>query len=933
MYQTISHYRIIKKLGEGGMGEVYLAEDTKLRRKVALKFLTTNLTKNEELLHRFEQEAQAASALSHPNVAHIYEIGDSGGTHFIAMEYIEGEPLDQKIGGSPAAVAVILDIAIQIADALDEAHGQGIIHRDIKSSNIMITPRGRVKVLDFGLAKLSRRVDSNGSASESAIATRVKTSPGVVLGTVNYMSPEQALGREVDHRTDIFSFGVVLYEMATGRLPFSGETVTETIDRIVHAQPEAIARLNYDLPAELEVIIKKALRKDRNQRYQNIHDLLVDLRDLRGELNISERLEYSVASGQSLGQSHGFHITERTTIPSFSTTGRSAPQRTSSAEYIVNEIKRHKTSFAVVAGAILMAVIALGVGLYRFAGRPAKPADAGATIASSSMKIARLTASGKVQSTAVSPDGKYIVYVVKEGAQQSLWLRQVAVSSNVQILAPAEVQYVGETFSPDGNFIYYVAIDANNLAGALYQAPVLGGPPRRILTEITSPITFSPDATHIAFVRWEEQTTGEYILMIADADGTNERRLAVRKGHEWFGSGVPGWSPDGKEIAVSAGSEIGDFRNFVIVVDVESGEQKEFSSQKFPNDGHVCWLVDGSGMVMNARDQESYLNQIWLISYPGGEARQITHDLNEYIGASLTAGSKALVTVQHDITDNIWVAPFDNLSQTKQITSGRLEGRLGLGWAPDGRIVYTSSVSGNIDIWIMNSDGTNQKQLTDDPHLDYMPTVSPDGRYVVFDSKRAGSVSLWRMDLDGGNLTQLTSGQSDFMPQVSPDGRWVVFDSWRSGKDTLWKIPIEGGEPVQLTDKFTYWAGISPDGKLIACYYQEHPNSPLKALIMSFEGGQPLKIFDLPTSPGLVGEYGGPIVWAADGRSIMYLDMRGGSRNLWRQTLEGGKPVQLTNYTSNENEIRRSVLSRDGKQIAFMRETTTSDVVLISDFR
>lgn len=916
MYQTLSHYRIIKKLGRGGMGEVYLAEDTRLRRKVALKLLAADVTRNEDRLQRFEQEAQAASALSHPNVAHIYEIGEAEGTHFIAMEYVEGQPLDQVIGGRPVGVALILDIAIQVVDALDEAHEQGITHRDIKSSNIMITPRGRAKVLDFGLAKLSRPFDSSGSASDSEIPTRMKTSPGTVLGTVSYMSPEQALGHEVDHRTDIFSFGVVLYEMATGRLPFTGETVTETIDLIVHAQPEAIARLNYAIPAELENIVKKALRKDRNERYQAIHDLLVDLRNLRGELDISERLEHSVAPGQRPPPSDAV-----------------AAQQTSSAEYIVSEIKHHKTGVAVITGAILLAVIAIGVGLYRFAGRnQSEPAAAGKTIASSNLKIARLTGSGKVQNAAVSPDGKYIVYAVKEGPQQSLWLRQVAVSSNVQVLAPAEAQFVGETFSPDGNFIYYVATDGNNPAGTLYQVPVLGGSPRKVLTGVSSPITFSPDATRVAFVRSEEPTTGEYILMIANVDGTNERRLAMRKGHEWFGFGGPGWSPDGKKIAVSAGSEIGDFRYFVMVVDVESGAQKEFSSKKFWKAGRVCWLADGTGMVIDGADQESYRTQIWLISHPGGEARQMTHDLNDYTGVSLTAGSKALVTVQNDFTDNIWVGPFDNPGQARQITSGKREGGLGLAWTPDGRIVYTSDVSGNIDIWIMNADGTNQKQLTDDPHPDGLQTVSPDGRSIVFVSLRAGDASLWRMDIDGRNLRQLTSGQEDLMPQISPDGRWVVFDSWRSGRKTLWKMPIDGGEPVPLTDKSTTnWSGISPDGKLIACHYQEQPDSPVKVLVMPFEGGQPLKIFDLPTRPGISGEWGNPVLWTSDGRAIMYLDMRGGTRNLWSQPLDGRKPVQLTNFTSND--IRRCALSRDGKQIAFTRETITSDVVLLSDFR
>src|SRR5262245_23278748 len=289
----LGRYEIRSKLGEGGMGEVYLARDTQLDRDIALKILTADVAHDQQRLHRFLQEARAASALSQPNVADIYEIGAVEGTHFIAMEYIEGESLDKKIAGRPMRLPEQLDIAIQIADALDEAHGRGIIHRDIKSSNIMINARRQVKVLDFGLAKVSAPAGVADRTSNSELATRVRTTPGIVMGTVNYMSPEQALGREVDHRSDIFSLGVVLYEMATGRLPFTGDTVTETIDRITHSQPEAIARLNYDVPPELEVIVKKALRKDRAERYQTIHDLLVDLRDLKREADLATGRERS----------------------------------------------------------------------------------------------------------------------------------------------------------------------------------------------------------------------------------------------------------------------------------------------------------------------------------------------------------------------------------------------------------------------------------------------------------------------------------------------------------------------------------------------------------------------------------------------------------------------------------------------------------------
>ena len=275
---TIAHYRILSRIGAGGMGEVYLAQDTSLDRTVALKILPAEVAANPERMRRFVQEAKAASALSHPNVAHIYEIGEADGTNFIAMEYVEGQTLDVRLKRRALDSAEIVDIATQVADALDEAHCKRITHRDIKSSNVMITARGQAKVLDFGLAKVGAHKPQ---PTESDMATVRKTDPGVVMGTVQYMSPEQALGREVDHRTDIFSLGVMMYEMATGRLPFSGASESETIDRITHSQPEAIARFNYSLPAELERIIRKCMEKEPQRRYQSARELLVDLRNLK----------------------------------------------------------------------------------------------------------------------------------------------------------------------------------------------------------------------------------------------------------------------------------------------------------------------------------------------------------------------------------------------------------------------------------------------------------------------------------------------------------------------------------------------------------------------------------------------------------------------------------------------------------------------------
>jgi eukaryotic-like serine/threonine-protein kinase len=925
----LGRYEIRSKLGEGGMGEVYLVRDTQLDRDIALKILTAVVAREQQRLHRFLQEARAASALSHPNVAHIYEIGEIEGTHFIAMEYVEGQSLDKKIAGRPLRISDLLDIAIQIADALDEAHAKGITHRDIKSSNIMITPRGRVKVLDFGLAKLSQSLDAP-RTSDSEMATRVKTSPGIVMGTVNYMSPEQALGREVDHRTDIFSLGVVLYEMATGLLPFTGATVTETIDHIAHAQPEAIVRLNYNVPPELEVIIKKTLRKNRDERYQSIHDLLVDLKELSRDLDLSERLEQSVAPASRSSEISAPTVTypsSAQTIAPADTTPTPAPHPTSSAEYLVGEVKRHKGIAAMIAALALIVVAGGGFALYKLLGARSEPSKPFAI--SPNMKIVRLTASGKAVNAAISPDGKWVVYVLKDGARQSLWIRQVATNSNVQIVAPAAVQYGHETFSPDGNFVYYVVREPSNPLGALYQAPSLGGAPRKVLANVTSPITFSPNGNRIAFIRDDEAGSGEDQLIVANTDGAGEQKLAARIADKWFRTDDGcAWSPDGKVIACAGGSYAGGLHENLIAVDAKTGEQRDFTSIRFSSAGRPSWLTDGTGVVMNAADKSSLFDQLWFISFPGGDAHKISNDLNEYLGTSFTADSKAMVTVQSDYNSNLWVAPAADLSRAKQVTSGRFEGANGVAWTPEGRIVYTSLASGNLDIWIGNADGSAPKQLTNDQTNDYDPAVSPDGRYLVFVSDRAGFPNLWRTDLDGGNIRQITRDEESYVPAVSADSRWIVYESWRAGKRNLWKIPIDGGEAVKLTDKFVAKNSISPDGKMIACLYRdEAANSPWRLMVLPIEGGAAAKTFSMPTT---VSTREGILNWSPDSSAVIYIDTIS-TPNLWSQPLDGSAAKPRTTF--KENGVWQAAWSRDGKQVALTRGTTMSDVVLMRDFR
>jgi len=356
----------------------------------------------------------------------------------------------------------------------------------------------------------------------------------------------------------------------------------------------------------------------------------------------------------------------------------------------------------------------------------------------------------------------------------------------------------------------------------------------------------------------------------------------------------------------------------VFGVGVEQGAQKPLTSQQWFAVEDVAWLKDGNGLVVTAKELESSPTQIWYLTYPAGEVRRITNDLNNYHSISLTNDSAALATVQSDVVSHIWIAPNSQASRAGQISSSKFDGREGISWTPDNKIVYSSGAGGNSEIWIMDADGSNQKQLTVNAGTNHQPSVSADGRYIIFISNRAGNANIWRMDIDGSNPKQLTSGSGENLPQCTPTGDWVVYNSF-PGKVVLWKVQINGGNPVQLTDKPSFEPMVSPDGKLIACTYMDE-HLGWRTAIIPFAGGQPAKLFDIDIKFSS---------WTPDGRALAYLDPPG-FLNIRSQPIDGKPSRQLTDFKSDR--IFSFAWSRDGKQLALARGTLTNDVVLISNF-
>jgi serine/threonine protein kinase/Tol biopolymer transport system component len=891
--RTISHYKILEKIGEGGMGVVYKAEDLKLTRTVALKFLPHALAAQEPERARFLQEARAAAILNHPNICTVYDILDQDGEQFIVLEYVEGVTVRKKIENGGLKIEDCIKYAIQIAEALQEAHTHGIVHRDIKAENIMVNSKNQVKVMDFGLAKLKGSLKLTKSSS--------------TVGTLAYMAPEQIQGGEVDARSDIFSFGVVLYEMLTGHLPFRGEHEAAMVYSIVNEEPTPVQQYLPNISSEIVHILERALDKDPEDRYQSVHEMLIDLRRSKKE---STRVVRTPPS-----QGPAPLTPERATQASTP----SPPRLNKKIWYIAG------LALAAVTLAILWRVFFSGE-------RHAKD-----TYPFQTFTPARIATNAKPRQAALSPDGRYIIYAADEAGKQSVWMRQVSAASSVRILPPENVWYGGFTFSPDGDRVYYSAVTGNDTRGALFVVPTLGGTPRKLTSNIAGGVAVSPDEKQLAFIR-PNPSEGEEALMVCAADGSNERKLVGRKGEDFFVSGfpqAPGWSPDGTTIATSVGSVTGKIYMSVLLVSVADGSSRLATSNRWATVGSVVWVNDGRGIVLTGTEYLTGVSpQLWYIDLATGNVRRLTTDLNSYDGTSLsiTTNQSKLLVLQQNFTNAIDVLPGGDWHKARQITSRGAygEGYHGLDWTPDGRLVFASLMSGNSDIWIMDADGKNRRQLTTNPYAQSTPSVSWDGQFIAYASAQDTTSHIWRMDLDGSNQERLTTGVlDDYSPCCGPDGRWIYFHSFRNkGRCNLWRVPVTGGDPAKVSDDDLTIAesGISPDGRSILVWFVQTTNNRLRWAALSTENGAHAKEFDLPTTANW-----GIVSWAPGGKGVAYIDTRNGVSNIWVLPLGTMKAYQLTHFDSEV--ITGFAWSKDGRDLALVRGEGTSDVVLLTEVK
>lgn len=896
------------------MGEVYSAHDEELGRKAAVKILCAEVSTDSGRKTRFKQEARAISALNHPNIVTIYEIGENDSGSYLVTELIEGKTLRDVISEEPLTILRILKITEQTANALVAAHNAHIVHRDVKPENIMVRADGIVKILDFGLAKPTIEGNTNDQA---------KTIPGIVMGSVRYMSPEQARGVKTDERTDIWSLGVVLYEMLTGKVPFDGVTTSDTIAEVIYKEPKSLGDVVRNAPTELQRIVRRALQKNPDERYQNIKDFALDIRALIHDL------EHSTSGDHSKTLSHE-GINENPTIIHQTISG--ANNTLAAPNHRADTIPGTPAPKSLLKMAMLplVALLLVGAGIFayqRFGG--------GGRMGSSSFERSfsqRVNTDGKVRLPAISPDGKTIAYVAGEAGSRSLVVRQLSNDAMATIVPPANLDYREVIFSPGGDYVYYTLLSQDFAFNTLYRVPTLGGESKKLIEDVDSVPAFSSDGKKFAFRRHVSSPNDDDIVFIVDTESLKLEELLKAKssGIGGFGASIA-WSPDGEKIIISTMPSPDPAQAALKTGEIDI-KTKSFRliGANWAAINDMQWFKDGSGLLLAARDLKNNPSKVWRMSYPDGEIFPVTNDSNDYVSVGLAADGKTAVSLKSDTLSSTW--KFNPASkELVQLTadSRSLEGSNGISQMPDGRLVFTKTEGKRSTLWASDADGKNQRPLvTDNKNWIYRPSVDKDGKYIVYGQWLENESSeVWRVDADGKNPILLQSEGHD--PTITADGKSIIFVKRPMDNSTakVMIMPIEGGEPRDFySDKemLPYMTTLSPDGQKLAVVLYEVKNMSQNLKIFNLgKDGAFTEVLKVPST------FAGAAIWSPDSKSLVGASSRSGASNMWKLPIDGSEMQQITDFKSGT--VLRYNWSHDGKNLFVVRGIANNDLVILKD--
>jgi eukaryotic-like serine/threonine-protein kinase len=884
----LGDYEILSQIGSGGMGVVYRARDTRLGRLVAIKVLPAHLSTDSDRLKRFEQEAQSAAALNHPNILAVHQLGSYQGAPYLVSELLEGETLREQLKHGPLSQERAMDYAQQIADGLSVAHERGIIHRDLKPENVFVTNDGRIKILDFGLAKLA---EGDGASAETVATLGLQTHPGMIAGTVGYMSPEQVRGEKLDTRTDLFSFGVVLYEMVTGKRPFEGDTSGVTFEAILNRQPTPPTKLNAKVSPELERIISKALEKDREVRYQHASDIRADLK----------RLKRDTESG---------HTAAHPAI---------AP-------------KRHFLRWLIPLATLV--VIVTGFVLYKRPWAKSVP-----SLESRKLVIRQLTDHGQVANVnaAISADGRLLAYVKRE-PQQSLRVKQIATGSEVTVLSAQLGFFGGLAFTPNGDYVYYTHSEPDNDQVAdLYSVPSLGGSPKLISPDVAGAISFSPDGKQMVYRRiaWNAQRSQ---LVVATSDGSDEHVIFDEKATPLLaGTTSPSWSLSLNLICAGFVEKAAGPSQNAIRVFAATGELIKMIHMPFEARA-VSWLSDGSGILfIGAEKSTAYIPQIWFQPYPSGEISRITNDLGYYQFLDASADGKTLITNQRRVSSTVYVGDSPASLRPgikwnlKPISTEQTAGHQMLSWTSSGRLAQ-------LDMWnhfdLTSATGANRiRLLGNDPTVWEATGCGAGDQLAITRVSDKDETNIWKFNPGTSELRQITTGRFNASPSCTPDGNWVIYERLLQPDEfnEILKVPTDGGTPVKLAIGAVYLPphAVSPDGQSFVYFRWQGEGKQRKLLFVI----QKLAINSPPEGIEAAG-WATHVGWTPDGTALSILqDEDDGTNSLWIKRLSGGPPERLMHFDSEPSRIVAYAWSHDGRKIAITRAVLyDTDVVQFSGF-